>query len=159
MSLMFEPLRRYADFEGRSRRTEYWLFVLFHVLVAIAFMIIAVSLFIAGGVAHPNLAPVPAAGIAAGLWFLLGGLAWLALLIPTLAVHVRRLHDIDQSGWLMLLSLIPGLGGIVLLILHLMDGTPGPNRYGPDPKGREPYGPPVVVHHHHYASDAEPPAA
>ncbi|MEJ2814109.1 DUF805 domain-containing protein [Caulobacter sp. CCG-8] len=157
MSLMFEPLRRYADFEGRSRRTEYWLFFLFHVLVAVAFTIVTVTLVVAGAEANKSQGQ-DGVGAAFVVWILVAMAGALALIIPTLAVHVRRLHDIDQSGWMVLLGLIPGVGGIILLVFHLMDGTPGPNRYGEDPKGRLPYGAGPTVHHHHYAPGAEPPA-
>jgi uncharacterized membrane protein YhaH (DUF805 family) len=61
---------------------------------------------------------------------------WLGTLIPSIAVAVRRFHDQNQSGWLYLLCLIPYVGGIVLLVFMCLDGTPGPNRFGPDPKGR-----------------------
>lgn len=158
MSLMFEPLRRYADFNGRSRRMEYWLFFVFHILVALVFTIVAVSLVVVGAEAGPGHGK-ESAGAAFVVWFLIAGAAWLALIVPTLAVHVRRLHDIDQSGWMVLLGLIPGVGGIILLVFHLMDGTPGANRYGEDPKGRSGYGGGPVVHHHHYAAGTDPPAA
>jgi uncharacterized membrane protein YhaH (DUF805 family) len=66
---------------------------------------------------------------------LLSGIYGLAVLIPTLAVSVRRLHDIDRSGWWILIGLVPLLGVIVLLVFALLEGTPGDNRYGPNPKG------------------------
>ncbi len=68
------------------------------------------------------------------LFFGLAFLYWLAVLVPGLAVCVRRLHDIDKSGWFILVSLIPAVGGIILLVLLCLDGTPGDNRYGPSPK-------------------------
>lgn len=58
----------------------------------------------------------------------------LAILIPSIAVSVRRLHDIDRTGWWVLISLVPLIGWIVLLVFHVQDSTPGPNRYGPNPK-------------------------
>jgi uncharacterized membrane protein YhaH (DUF805 family) len=58
----------------------------------------------------------------------------LAVLIPTLALTVRRLHDIDRTGWWILIGLVPLIGGIVLLVFALLDGTPGSNQYGPNPK-------------------------
>ena len=66
---------------------------------------------------------------------LLSGIYGLAVLIPTLAVTVRRLHDIDRTGWWILINLVPLIGTIVLLVFCVMDGTPGNNRYGPNPKG------------------------
>jgi len=65
---------------------------------------------------------------------LLSGLYSLAVLIPTLAVTVRRLHDVDRSGWWIFINLIPLIGFIVLLVFAVTDGTPGSNRYGPNPK-------------------------
>ena len=70
-----------------------------------------------------------------GLWVMLGVFA-LAVMLPSLAVAVRRLHDSDKSGWWILLGLT-GIGGLVLLIFYLLDGTPGRNRFGADPKGRQ----------------------
>ena len=66
---------------------------------------------------------------------LLSGIYGLAVLIPSLAVTVRRLHDIDRSGWWILIRLVPLIGVIVLLVFALLDGTPGDNQYGPNPKG------------------------
>ena len=73
----------------------------------------------------------------AGGWILIGLLCLWALFtfIPNLAVAVRRLHDQDKSGWMILLALIPLVGGIIVLVFMLLDGTRGPNQYGPDPKG------------------------
>jgi uncharacterized membrane protein YhaH (DUF805 family) len=65
----------------------------------------------------------------------------LALLVPSLAVTFRRLHDTNRRGWWILIGLIPLIGAVVLFIFYLLDGTPGPNRFGPDPKGREPIQP------------------
>ncbi|MBO9711221.1 MAG: DUF805 domain-containing protein, partial [Caulobacter sp.] len=97
-----------------------------------------------------------AQNLAAGLVISLFLLVALALLIPSLAVSIRRLHDSDKSGLWLLLHFAP-FGGVVLLIFMLLDGTPGSNRFGPDPKARQPYGGPNVVHHHHHYA-AETPA-
>ena len=67
-------------------------------------------------------------------YVLIFGLLWLAIIIPSLAVTVRRLHDQDKTGWLVLLGLIPFVGGLILLVFMLLEGTKGPNQYGPDPK-------------------------
>jgi uncharacterized membrane protein YhaH (DUF805 family) len=151
MSLMFEPLRKYAQFEGRARRSEYWLFTLFQVLVTFAIAILI-------GIASASTDTPDASGqdpnMVGGLLVLALILFWLAMFIPSLAVTVRRLHDSDKSGFWLLLHLIP-VGGFVIFIFTLLDGTPGPNRHGPDEKGRTGYGP-AVVHHHHYAPGAEP---
>lgn len=157
MSLMFAPLRKYATFEGRARRSEYWLFSLFLFLSGIpAGILLAIAG--AGAAAGANSDSAGLAGIS-GIVLLLICVFYLAMFIPSLAVSVRRLHDSDKSGWLLLLSLIP-FGGFVILIFTLLDGTPGPNRYGEDPKGRAgPPGATPVVHNHYYSGEPPKPAA
>ena len=133
MEWMLLPLKRYADFSGRSRRLEYWMFTLFLILVTIGFMVLffmSVALTAKTG-ANSGGAPVMLV-LLIGI-FVLG---YLAILIPMLAVQVRRFHDQDLSGWFILLSFIPYLGGLILFVFMCIDGTPGPNRFGPDPKGR-----------------------
>ncbi len=122
MEWFTEALKKYAVFSGRSRRKEYWYFVLFTVLISIALSII-------DGLTgtYDN-----SAGIG-----LLSGIFSLAILIPSIAVSVRRLHDIDRTGWWILISLVPIIGWIVLLVFHLQDSTPGTNRYGPNPKSTD----------------------
>ncbi|WP_226017951.1 DUF805 domain-containing protein [Novosphingobium sp. FKTRR1] len=126
---MTSPYRRYADFAGRSRRKEYWSFALFYFLV----MVVLNAAFgtndytsVRGAFVYGSRLVGPGNWLASGFW--------LVSLIPALAVSVRRLHDQDRSGWLLLLSLIPLLGWFALLVLMLLEGTNGPNRYGPDPK-------------------------
>jgi len=151
MEYMFLPLKRYADFEGRARRTEFFLFMLFRYMVSLFLLIIAVVVVAAmGGIGDfhssnfselkPNDLPpalLPAL-IVVGLLLLL---VWAALLVPTLAVMARRFHDQNQTGWLALLYFpcyIPYLGlllDLVVLVLMVLPGTVGPNRYGLDPKG------------------------
>lgn len=138
MSLMFEPLRKYATFSGRARRREYWLWQLF---VWILSGILAFWLFsslpntqvVSNGVilTETDITAEPAARLP----LIAIGLASLFLVLPSLAVSVRRLHDSDKSGWWLLLNLL-AVGALVLLIFFLIDGTRGPNEYGPDPKGR-----------------------
>lgn len=102
----------YADFKGRARRKEYWMFTLINAIVAIVIGIIG-SLI---------------------------GLGWLyyiyclAVLIPSLAVAVRRLHDTGRSGWWILISLIPFIGGLWLLVLMCLDSQPETNGWGANPK-------------------------
>ncbi|MEW2472621.1 MULTISPECIES: DUF805 domain-containing protein [Micromonospora] len=109
---------QYATFRGRARRSEYWWFSLFLLLVGIVASVLDSALGVdfegSGG-------PVSL-------------LVNLAVLLPSLAVAVRRLHDIDRTGWWLLLALIPIVGWIVLLVFALQNGTPGPNRFGPSPK-------------------------
>jgi uncharacterized membrane protein YhaH (DUF805 family) len=120
LSWYLEALKKYAVFGGRSRRREYWYFVLFNIIVGIVLGWIDALLGTRGSYAGAGL---------------LSGIYGLAVLIPTLAVTVRRLHDIDRTGWWILIGLVPLIGGIVLLVFALLDGTPGDNRYGPNPKG------------------------
>jgi uncharacterized membrane protein YhaH (DUF805 family) len=129
MDMMIAPLRKYADFYGRATRTEFWMFFLFRVLLFIAFFIpFAVMAGFSNGGANDD----PLALIA-GFWLVLAGLTYLALFVPELAVTVRRLHDQDLSGWLVLLGLVP-MGGFVVFVFMLLKGTDGTNRHGPDPR-------------------------
>lgn len=208
MNYMFLPLRRYADFNGRSRRKEFWLWTLFNVIVVgilggiLAFMVISAVDRVAdrGGIDRYEYSDSRSdrgsrysddpesdysdrdsrssrdeeadseyssrsdrdydrdyrSGVrysygweyvidplmlteefgALG-WVMLSllGLWWLVMFIPNLAVAIRRLHDTDKSGWMYLLVLIPLVGGIILLVFYCTEGTRGPNRFGPDPKG------------------------
>lgn len=119
MNWYLKVLKQFADFNGRARRQEYWMFVLFNLLFV----------FIAGMLDRVlNLAD-PATGIGP-----LYGLYILAVFIPGIAVSIRRLHDIGKSGWMLLLALIPIIGGIWLLVLMVREGDRGENKYGPDPK-------------------------
>ena len=119
MSWYLEALKKYAVFSGRSRRSEYWFFVLFNLIVYIVLSLIDALL--------------GTYNIVQGVG-LLSGIYSLAVLIPTLAVTVRRLHDIDRTGWWIFINLIPLIGTIVLLVFAVTDSTPGNNQYGPNPK-------------------------
>ena len=129
---------KYARFSGRARRREYWLFVLL-VFVAVAIAAsVDVTLGLGGGwydYDRPwmfgRIFPVHVMWAGPFTW-----LTSLLLLVPSLAVTVRRLHDSDRSGAWVLVTLVPALGGLVMLILMLIDGTDGPNDYGRDPKQR-----------------------
>jgi uncharacterized membrane protein YhaH (DUF805 family) len=111
---------KYATFDGRARRQEYWYFMLFYVLAVVALAIVdnVIGMF----------------NLEAGIG-LLGAIFILATAVPTLAVTVRRLHDTDRSGWWIMLEFIPIVGGLVLLVFTLLDSQPGANRFGPNPKG------------------------
>ncbi|WNH07817.1 DUF805 domain-containing protein [Thalassobellus suaedae] len=109
----------YANFNGRARRQEYWMFVLFN-----AIFIIAIAT-ISGGIASATDTPA---------LFGLYAIYTLGVFIPSLAVGVRRLHDVGKSGWFYLIGLIPFIGGIWLFVLFVTEGDKGPNQYGPDPK-------------------------
>ncbi len=119
MSWYLEAFKKYAVFAGRSRRMEYWSFVLFNFVF---FAVLAGIDALLGTFSSTS-------GVG-----LLSGIYVLATLVPTLALSVRRLHDIDRSGWWVLIYLIPLIGPIVLLVFALLGGTPGSNRYGPNPK-------------------------
>jgi uncharacterized membrane protein YhaH (DUF805 family) len=123
--------QRALDFEGRSRRKEYWMFSLFNFLIFAAVVVAVAVVFMVLGVAADS------TGTAAmGLGVVGGGvvaLYALASLLPGIALAIRRLHDTNRSGWWLLISLVP-LGGIVMLVFMLTDGTPGDNSFGPDPK-------------------------
>ena len=134
MEWMLLPLRRYADFTGRSTRQEYWMYVLFcAILYFVALIVFLFCLGLSSEGAKPG---DPAATTGALIGILVFVLVYLALFIPTLAVQARRFHDQELSGWLVLLGFIPYLGWLIMLIFMCIDGTAGPNRYGPDPKGR-----------------------
>jgi uncharacterized membrane protein YhaH (DUF805 family) len=107
-------LRKYVDFNGRASRSEYWWWELGVFLLTIC--TVAIDYGVIGGQ-------------------LLSSVASLALFLPNLAVSVRRLHDVDRSGWFLLLALIPLIGAIVLLVWFVSRGTAGSNRFGPDPLG------------------------
>lgn len=114
MNWYLEVLKKYAVFEGRARRKEYWMFFLFNFIIVFALGIIEELI---GG---PGL---------------ISTLYLLAVLIPSIAVGVRRLHDIGRSGWWLLIGVIPLIGGIVLLVFFVKDSSAGPNQYGANPKG------------------------
>ncbi|HCY45877.1 MAG TPA: DUF805 domain-containing protein [Flavobacteriales bacterium] len=109
----------YANFSGRARRKELWMFVLFNSIFGIAAMILDHVTSLAMG-NHGDSA--------------IYMIYVLATLIPSLAVIVRRLHDVDKSGWMFLIPLIPLVGNIWLLVLLVTDSKPGENKWGPNPK-------------------------
>ncbi|HAI94383.1 MAG TPA: DUF805 domain-containing protein [Xanthomonadaceae bacterium] len=125
MDWMLMPLRRYADFSGRSRRKEYWMFQLLMLLV---YMPLGILMGIGAAIGSYN---------GSGALFYLALVAMLLLMlavfIPGLAVQVRRFHDQDKSGWFVLFNLVPYVGGFVVLVFMCLRGTPGPNRFGDDP--------------------------
>jgi len=121
MEWYLKVLRQYADFNGRARRKEYWMFALINFLIGLVI-----------GFVDGFTGTVGAAGIG-----FLGGIYNLAILIPGIAVGVRRLHDIGKSGWMLLVVLIPIIGFIWLIILLATEGVEGENEYGPNPKEEE----------------------
>jgi uncharacterized membrane protein YhaH (DUF805 family) len=119
---MILPLKRYAQFEGRANRREYWMFQLFMLIVSAVLMVPLV----AGLVMQSDVL-----GIASIILFVV---FWLATFVPVVAVTVRRLHDCNQSGWMYLLAFVP-FGGLVIFVFALLPGTPQENVYGPVPAG------------------------
>ncbi|MGB3633758.1 MAG: DUF805 domain-containing protein [Rubrobacteraceae bacterium] len=120
MSWFIEALKKYAVFSGRSRRKEYWYFVIF-------FLLIGTVLSFVDSVISTDAEFLADIG-------LLNGIFLLALLLPSIAVTVRRLHDIGRTGWWYLISFIPIIGTIVLLVFTVQDSMSESNRYGSNPK-------------------------
>lgn len=129
MHYMLMPLMRYFDFSGRSRRKEYWMFALLNLIIVTIFMTVLFSL-------GYSIDPYGASAGGPVMWLIMAvmGVYSLLILIPSIAVQVRRFHDQDKSGWFVLINLVPYVGGIIVLVFMLLEGTRGPNKYGPDPK-------------------------
>ena len=126
MKWYIKGLKQYTDFEGRASRQEFWMFTLVHAVIIIVFL----GLFSVGTVMENEIVIFTAIGIL--------GLYALATCIPAIAISVRRLHDIDKSGWYFLLSVIPivsSIGSIVLIVFYCLKGTEGENSFGPEPTG------------------------
>jgi len=115
---------KYAKFDSRARRKEFWFFVLMNLILVAGFS------FIDGVFGTYN------SGIGMGLF---SGIYFIAVLIPAIAVSVRRLHDSSLSGFWILLGFIPIVGAIILIILYVRDSTPEQNEYGPNPKTDSPW--------------------
>jgi len=130
VSWYIKVLKQYVDFGGRARRKEYWMFALFNLLVTIVLAVIDNAL----GLGSFTSTTGPDGASAAFNVGLLGGIYALAVFLPGLAVAIRRLHDTDRSGWWVLIALVPLVGGIVLLVFFVLEGTRGSNRFGADPK-------------------------
>ena len=109
MNYYIDAFRNYVNFQGRANRTQFWMFILFNLIAGVILFGIAFA--------------VPALAFLITVYNL-------AVFLPSLAICVRRLHDTDRSGWWILLGLIPLVGGIIMLILYLLPGTPGANRFG-----------------------------
>lgn len=110
-------LKKYAVFSGRARRSEFWYFTLFNVLITIVLAIVDLETTRVG---------------------LLTALYGLAVMIPGLAVEVRRLHDTNRSGWWLFIAFVPLVGAVLLLVFFVQDSQTGENRYGPNPKAEAP---------------------
>ncbi|WP_371537035.1 DUF805 domain-containing protein [Streptomyces sp. NBC_01023] len=113
MNWYLDVLKNYVGFSGRARRQEYWMFTLFSIIISVVLAIISMA------VLDSN-------------W--LSGLYTLAVLLPTLAVTVRRLHDTGRSGGWIFIALVPLVGWIILLVFLVLEGERQSNSHGPDPK-------------------------
>ena len=119
MNWYLQVLKKYAVFNGRARRKEYWYYYLFYMLT---YIVLAIIDGVAGTYSEE-------AGVG-----LLSGIYGLAALLPSIGVSVRRLHDTSRSGWWLFISLIPVIGIIVLIVFLASDSKPEDNQYGPNPK-------------------------
>lgn len=119
MNWYLHVLKNYATFSGRARRKEYWMFFLISALISIVLTLLDILL--------GTYSVEYEAGLFSGLYSLL-------ILLPSIAVVVRRLHDTDRSGWWILISLIPLIGVLVLFVFTCLDSQPGTNRFGVNPK-------------------------
>jgi uncharacterized membrane protein YhaH (DUF805 family) len=111
-----EVLKKYASFDGRAHRTEFWMFTLVNIIVGMILSILDVSI-----------------GTSGDFGGLLSGIYGLAVLVPSIAVGARRLHDIGRSGWWLLIALIPLIGSIILIVWWATAGKSSPNEWGPNP--------------------------
>ncbi|TLD69624.1 DUF805 domain-containing protein [Phragmitibacter flavus] len=114
MDWYISVLKKFAVFDGRARRKEYWMFTLFNI-IAIVLLMIVEGIIGTGGI--------------------LGFVYMLAVILPSIGVSIRRLHDTNRSGWFLLFVLIPFIGGFIVLYFMILDGTPGANKFGENPKG------------------------
>jgi uncharacterized membrane protein YhaH (DUF805 family) len=118
MKYYLKALKNYADFSGRARRKEYWLFTLYNIIIFVALVFLGAMVGFPGG----------AEGVFVFVAFYMVG-----VLIPALAVSVRRLHDTGRSGWWLLLYFVP-FGAIVVLVFLVQDSNPASNKFGKNPK-------------------------
>ena len=114
MNWYLAVLKKYAVFSGRASRTEYWMFTLFTVIVSIVLTVVDRA--------------IGTGGVLAGLYSL-------AVLLPSIGVLIRRLHDTGRTGWWALIALVPIIGGLILLVFMILHSEPDTNQYGPNPKG------------------------
>ena len=126
MQWYLDVIKKYAEFSGRARRKEFWMFVLINAIIGIILSIIDNIIGTTyGGSANQGV---------------LNSIYSLAVLIPSIAVGVRRMHDTGRSGWWVLINLIPCVGWIIYIVFAAQEGVAGDNQYGPDPKAAERFG-------------------
>ena len=125
MNYYIKVLQQYADFNGRARRKEYWIYNIINSIIG--GLLFFLDYLLGTTIDFLDLGE----GNSLGILYLVYALF---VFIPGLAVAVRRLHDVGKSGWMLLIALIPLIGAIWLLVLFLTDSNPGENKYGPNPK-------------------------
>ena len=118
MNWYIDAWTNYANFQGRARRKAFWMFALFNIIAIVALTMVEGLIGLRGD----------------GVYGILSGLYSLAVILPALALAVRRLHDTGRSGWWLLIGLVPLVGPIVLIVFYVTDSQPGTNQYGPNPK-------------------------
>ncbi len=121
-------LSKYVTFSGRAQRSEFWWWIL--LVFSISIILAAVDSFLFGTTVRTEYGFEASTNTP-----IFSGIFGLVTLLPTISVAVRRLHDLDKSGWWYWIALIPLIGGIILIVWFAMEGTRGANRYGPDPLG------------------------
>jgi uncharacterized membrane protein YhaH (DUF805 family) len=119
VSWYLEVLKKYATFGGRARRKEYWMFLLVNLVITIVLGMVESQLGLVGALGFGMLSLVYS----------------VVLLLPSIAVGVRRLHDTGRSGWWLLIAFVPLVGAIALIVFAAQEGEQGHNEYGPNPKG------------------------
>ena len=122
MNWYLDAWKNYINFQGRARRKAYWMFVLFNLIALVVLSFIESAIGLSGQNGY---------GILTGLYTL-------AIILPLIALAVRRLHDTGRSGWWILIGLVPLIGPIVLIVFYVTDSQPGTNEYGPNPKESAP---------------------
>ena len=132
MNWYLKVLKQYSDFSGRARRKEYWMFVLFNLIISVVLSFVDSA--------------IGSSSAESGMG-ILGSIYALAIFLPGLAVTVRRLHDTNRSGWWVLIGLIPIIGAIVLIVFLVFDSNPGQNQYGDNHRGRRIRPNPAKAHH------------
>jgi uncharacterized membrane protein YhaH (DUF805 family) len=118
MNWYLDAWKNYVNFQGRARRKAYWMFVLFNIIALVVLGVIEGAIGLSGQNGY---------GILTGIYSL-------AMILPLIALAVRRLHDTGRSGWWILIGLVPLIGPIVLIVFYVTDSQPGTNQYGPNPK-------------------------
>lgn len=113
MDWYLKVIKNYVGFTGRARRKEYWMYCLFYIIIGIVIAVVERVI---------------------GLGTMLSSLYSLALLLPSIAVSIRRMHDTGRSGWWICINFIPILGWLIFLFFAVQDSQPGENQYGPNPK-------------------------